>query len=229
MPWLGHSFTCLGWDVVKRHALVGRQLFDIPWSGRGFITYMGREAVIQHALIGMQFYDIPCSGHSFTAYPGQDAVIQHALIGMQVYLSWLGHSFTCSGGDAIVRHVLVGTHLFNMSWWRSSLTTCLEETPFLWVVGHYGLGRFRTKTFRTCHFGLCRFGLSFFQSRTLFRIYYPNKALYQRQTQTNLHLLCCYCSRWSQTQFQSLVGHYNTLNAYKSSVLGFLASFSLWG
>ena len=79
-------------------------------------------------------------------YLGRDAVIQHALVETQVYMSWLGRSYsTCPGCDAVLRHALVRMQCFDMPWLGSS-TTCLEETPFLRVVGHFRL------TFWTCLF-----------------------------------------------------------------------------
>ena len=97
MLWSGHSFTtCHGWntvlrallgtqfrhvvvgtqlsmscgDTVIRHVLVGRQLFDIPWTGHSFMTCPDCDVVLRHVLVRMQFYDISGSGRSYSTCPG---------------------------------------------------------------------------------------------------------------------------------------------------------------
>ena len=62
--------TCPGQDAVLLHALVGTQLFDMPWSRCSFTTCRDR----------MRFYYMHWSGRSYSACPGRDAVLRYALV-----------------------------------------------------------------------------------------------------------------------------------------------------
>ena len=70
MPWSQRSFTtCPGCNTVLRHPW-SRCSFT-TWSST--LLRHGRDAVLRHALVGTQFYDMPWSRRSLTTCPGRDA------------------------------------------------------------------------------------------------------------------------------------------------------------
>ena len=91
--------TCSGQDTILQHAIVGVQLFDVPWSQHSFMT----------CLVGTLFYDMPWSGTQ---------MLRQTRVGMQFNdINESEHNWTTySDWNAVLRHALVGTQLFDMPW-----------------------------------------------------------------------------------------------------------------
>ena len=111
-----------GWNPGLRHALVGTQFYDKPWSGCS-LRHAWSGLSLRHALVGTKFYDMLWSGGSLTTCHSRYAVSRHVLVMTQIYdIHWSGRNFTIC---------LVGTQVYGMPWsGRSFMTSpCRESSP----------------------------------------------------------------------------------------------------